>query len=243
MKLAAFSCDRAGGGSCQEPLINFLLDPGRHPRTELKGGREPPGPYQSPHRGLADSRLLSYLRQSNHTHVGCSPLELRNAKPARGHGPAICRGPVPSVRVRFRFDLPVSFVNPLSGLLGGSSASSRLLGFSRPWRGCRLAASRRQGEPRSQGSVQLIASLSRNRCGGRAALSPRKRCRLRRLLVEPHIEELSSEATGLPVQVLQYQLGHSDIQTTLRYVHWVPGYREGDAGAVDLVACLEPDHG
>jgi integrase len=50
-------------------------------------------------------------------------------------------------------------------------------------------------------------------------------------------------AAGLPVQVLQYQLGHSDIQSTLRYVHWVPGYREGDAGALDLVASLEPDHG
>jgi site-specific recombinase XerD len=47
---------------------------------------------------------------------------------------------------------------------------------------------------------------------------------------------------GLPVHVLQHLLGHRHIQTTLRYVHWVPGYREGQGGA-DLVAALGVDDG
>ena len=33
---------------------------------------------------------------------------------------------------------------------------------------------------------------------------------------------------GLPVHILQHLLGHRSIHTTLRYVHWVPGYRERD---------------
>ena len=47
---------------------------------------------------------------------------------------------------------------------------------------------------------------------------------------------------GLPVHRLQRLLGHQDIHATLRYVHWVPDYREGQ-GAHDLVAALEVDHG
>lgn len=47
---------------------------------------------------------------------------------------------------------------------------------------------------------------------------------------------------GLPVHQLQHLLGHQDIHSTLHYVHWVPGYREGEAG-VDLIAALEVDHG
>lgn len=46
---------------------------------------------------------------------------------------------------------------------------------------------------------------------------------------------------GLPVHRLQRLLGHQDIHSTLRYVHWVPDYREG-AGEHDLVAALEVDH-
>lgn len=46
---------------------------------------------------------------------------------------------------------------------------------------------------------------------------------------------------GLPVHGLQRLLGHDNIQSTLRYVHWVPDYREGQ-GAHDLVAALEVDH-
>lgn len=47
---------------------------------------------------------------------------------------------------------------------------------------------------------------------------------------------------GLPVHRLQRLLGHQDIHSTLRYIHWVPDYREG-CGAHDLVAALEVSHG
>ena len=47
---------------------------------------------------------------------------------------------------------------------------------------------------------------------------------------------------GLPVHRLQRLLGHQDIHSTLRYVHWVPDYREGQ-GAHDLIAALGVSHG
>jgi integrase/recombinase XerD len=47
---------------------------------------------------------------------------------------------------------------------------------------------------------------------------------------------------GLPVHQLQRLLGHRPIQTTLRYVHWIPGHQEGQ-GAKDLIADLEVTHG
>lgn len=47
---------------------------------------------------------------------------------------------------------------------------------------------------------------------------------------------------GLPVERLQRLLGHRCIQTTLRYVHWLPSAREGE-GALDLIAHLEVAHG
>lgn len=46
---------------------------------------------------------------------------------------------------------------------------------------------------------------------------------------------------GLPVHRLQRLLGHRHIHSTLRYVHWVPDYREG-SGTHDLIAQLEPGH-
>ena len=46
---------------------------------------------------------------------------------------------------------------------------------------------------------------------------------------------------GMPVHQLQRLLGHQDIHSTLRYVHWVPNYREGKA-CTDLVAGLEVRH-
>lgn len=48
---------------------------------------------------------------------------------------------------------------------------------------------------------------------------------------------------GLPVHQLQRQLGHSNIQSTLRYVHWVPNYQEGETRIGDLVAALGVDDG
>lgn len=50
-------------------------------------------------------------------------------------------------------------------------------------------------------------------------------------------------AAGLPVHQLQHQLGHRNIQSTLRYVHWTPNGREGKAVSADLVAQLGVDHG
>ena len=43
---------------------------------------------------------------------------------------------------------------------------------------------------------------------------------------------------GMPVQQLQYQLGHRSIQSTLRYVHWVFNDSSRDPGGADLIAAL-----
>jgi len=40
---------------------------------------------------------------------------------------------------------------------------------------------------------------------------------------------------GLPVHELQRLLGHGQLQSTLRYVHWVPGHRRADQGHADLI--------
>ncbi len=42
---------------------------------------------------------------------------------------------------------------------------------------------------------------------------------------------------GMPVHQLQRLLGHRDIRSTLRYVHWVPDYRESRHG-IDLIERL-----
>jgi len=44
------------------------------------------------------------------------------------------------------------------------------------------------------------------------------------------------------VHQLQKLLGHQNIQSTLRYVHWVPNYRQGELNSADLLAALEADH-
>ncbi len=49
-------------------------------------------------------------------------------------------------------------------------------------------------------------------------------------------------AGGLSVERLQRLMGHRSIQTTLRYVHWLPSASEGE-GALDLLAQLGVDHG
>jgi len=49
-------------------------------------------------------------------------------------------------------------------------------------------------------------------------------------------------AAGMPITQLQQQLGHQDIHSTMRYVHWVPNYLGGASGT-DLLAELEADHG
>jgi integrase len=49
-------------------------------------------------------------------------------------------------------------------------------------------------------------------------------------------------AAGLPVERLQRLMGHNDIHTTLRYVHWLPSASEGE-GPLDLLAQLGVAHG
>lgn len=48
---------------------------------------------------------------------------------------------------------------------------------------------------------------------------------------------------GLAVYQLQRLLGHSDLQSTLRYVHWVPSEQRESRGHADLIECLALSHG
>jgi site-specific recombinase XerD len=48
---------------------------------------------------------------------------------------------------------------------------------------------------------------------------------------------------GLPVHQLQHLLGHRNLQSTMRYVHWLPGRCAPAAGMRDLLADLEGRHG
>jgi site-specific recombinase XerD len=43
---------------------------------------------------------------------------------------------------------------------------------------------------------------------------------------------------GLPVHELQRLLGHGTLQSTLRYVHWLPGHQRSGRGHADLIAEL-----
>jgi integrase len=47
---------------------------------------------------------------------------------------------------------------------------------------------------------------------------------------------------GLPVHRLQRQLGHNNLQSTMRYVHWVPEQRGNGQGVSDLIAGLGVGH-
>lgn len=42
-------------------------------------------------------------------------------------------------------------------------------------------------------------------------------------------------AAGLAVHQLQHLMGHRNLQSTLRYVHWLPGYQQQDKGGIDLL--------
>ena len=42
-------------------------------------------------------------------------------------------------------------------------------------------------------------------------------------------------AAGLAVHQLQHLMGHRNLQSTLRYVHWLPGHQGGDKGGIDLL--------
>lgn len=47
---------------------------------------------------------------------------------------------------------------------------------------------------------------------------------------------------GLPVHQLQRLLGHRNLQSTMRYLHWLPSQQGGDQRHIDLVAALEVSH-
>lgn len=47
---------------------------------------------------------------------------------------------------------------------------------------------------------------------------------------------------GLPVHQLQRLLGHRNVQSTMRYMHWLPGQQGPSQGHTDLVAALEVGH-
>jgi len=41
---------------------------------------------------------------------------------------------------------------------------------------------------------------------------------------------------GLPLHLLQRWLGHADIRTTMRYIHWVPSYHNGQSRFINLLS-------
>jgi len=43
---------------------------------------------------------------------------------------------------------------------------------------------------------------------------------------------------GMPVYQLQQMLGHNNIKSTMRYVHWIHSYKEGRGAVTDLVSAL-----
>ncbi|MGE4532854.1 tyrosine-type recombinase/integrase [Halomonas sp.] len=47
---------------------------------------------------------------------------------------------------------------------------------------------------------------------------------------------------GMPVHQLQRLLGHRSVQSTMRYLHWLPGQQGAIQGPIDLVAGLEVAH-
>ena len=40
---------------------------------------------------------------------------------------------------------------------------------------------------------------------------------------------------GLPIHLLQNWLGHTNINTTMRYIHWIPSYKPEKEGLTDLL--------
>jgi len=43
---------------------------------------------------------------------------------------------------------------------------------------------------------------------------------------------------GLPLAQLQHNLGHKDIRTTFRYIHWLPHYQREQDSQFDLIEQL-----
>lgn len=95
-----------------------------------------------------------------------------------------------------------------------------------------LFAGRTPGERLSETSIQKAFTRAKARAGVKKIGGIHS---LRHAYATHQLE------TGLPVHRLQRLLGHQDLHSTLRYVHWVPDDREG-CGVHDLVAALEVGH-
>lgn len=126
----------------------------------------------------------------------------------------------------------------------GKGAKDRLMPLSETlleqlrlyWRRYRprgwLFPGRAPGQPLCCTSVQKVYTLAKRK----AAITKSGGIHSLRHAYATHLLE-----AGLPIHRLQRLMGHRNLQSTLRYVHWVPSYREGD-GDFDLIATLEVDH-
>jgi len=47
---------------------------------------------------------------------------------------------------------------------------------------------------------------------------------------------------GVPINQLQRLLGHGNLQSTMRYLHWVPAQRQDGQSHADLIAMVETSH-
>jgi integrase/recombinase XerD len=96
-----------------------------------------------------------------------------------------------------------------------------------------LFPGQRRGDALSQTAIQRVfkrakASAGVTKTGGIHALR--------------HAFATHQLDAGLAVHRLQRLMGHASLQTTLRYIHWVPSYREGE-GELDLIARLGDRNG
>jgi len=89
------------------------------------------------------------------------------------------------------------------------------------------------GQPLCATSVQKVYTRSKGQAGVR---------KIGGIHALRHAYATHSLEAGMPVHRLQRRMGHRNLQSTLRYVHWVPEYRAGE-GDADLIAKLEVDHG
>lgn len=88
------------------------------------------------------------------------------------------------------------------------------------------------GQPLSPTSVQKVYTESKRQAG----VSKVGGIHALRHAYATHLLE-----AGLPVHHLQQLLGHRNLHSTLRYIHWVPRYREGE-GELDLIGQLGVEH-
>jgi site-specific recombinase XerD len=127
----------------------------------------------------------------------------------------------------------------------GKGAKDRLVPLSptllaqlrRYWRRYRppgfLFPGQQAGQPLSQTAIQRVFKQAKAAAGVAKAGGIHG---LRHAFATHQLE------AGLPVHRLQRLLGHSNLHSTLHYIHWVPSYREGE-GELDLIARLGDAHG